>query len=425
MKGLIFTYVLSYGGAVISLFSPHFGLLIYICFSIVRPEYTWHWSVPAGNYSRVVAAGLLTGWLLMGLGRWQFGRAGSVVYALIGYWALTAISIAWAINQQTALQAVEVLTKIVLPFLVGITTIDSVRKIKELAWVILLSQAYVAYEANLSYLGGYNRLHEEGFGGMDNNCNAIAFVTCIGLALFLGLETRRWWLRGLAFVSVAFLAHGILISFSRGGMLALIVTGFVSFLLIRKQALHYIILAITVLLLFRLAGPEVVARFGSAFADREHRDGSAGDRVALWQACWDLMLTHPFGIGADQFGNYVANYGYRAGKLAHSLWLQVGAEVGFAGLGSLLLFYGSCIWRLLPFATDRRAAPDPWLPVAARMVIASLIGFAVSAQFVSLKNLEVPFYITLIGAAVLKLCSQDPVTPEGVPTEYEYAGDNT
>jgi hypothetical protein len=39
------------------------------------------------------------------------------------------------------------------------------------------------------------------------------------------------------------------------------------------------------------------------------------------------------------------------------------------------------------------------------MVIAALVGFSVSAQFVSLKYLEHPYYITLIGAVVLKLMS--------------------
>ena len=38
MKGLLFTYALTYGGAVVSLFNPFYGLLIYVCFAIMRPE---------------------------------------------------------------------------------------------------------------------------------------------------------------------------------------------------------------------------------------------------------------------------------------------------------------------------------------------------------------------------------------------------
>jgi O-antigen ligase len=123
------------------------------------------------------------------------------------------------------------------------------------------------------------------------------------------------------------------------------------------------------------------------------------------------MLKYPWGVGANQFGMVVPEYGFRPGKQAHTLWLQVGAEVGFVGLGCLLLFYGTCIARLWRLAREGAPVTDPWFGAAARMVISGLIGFAVSAQFVSLTTLEVPFYIVLIGAALLKLSGPVPGLP--------------
>src|SRR5262249_25648756 len=82
-KGLIFTYLLTYGGAAASLYRPFYGLLVYICFAIVRPEAMWYWAVPEGNYSRIVAIALLVGWALHGFGSWKLGRAKGVVVALI------------------------------------------------------------------------------------------------------------------------------------------------------------------------------------------------------------------------------------------------------------------------------------------------------------------------------------------------------
>jgi O-antigen ligase len=409
--GLIFTIGLCYGGALVSLFNPFVGLLIYVCFAIVKPEAMWYWSVPEGNYSRIIAIALLVGWMGKGFGSWQFGRGRGIVFAFVGYWLWTASSIVWSIDQGMAMGSVEALTKTLLPFLVGITIIDSVRKLKQLAWIIVLSEGFVAYSLNTFYFEGYNRLLEDGYAGMDNNCNAIAFVTCTGLALFLGLESTKWWLKALAFAAAAFMAHAVLFSFSRGGMLALVVTGIVSFILIPKSPKHYLMLLAAALALVRLAGPQVLARFETSFAAEGARDGSAESRLRLWSACWDLMLKNPMGIGADQFGLMVVNYGFRPGMMAHSIWLQVGAEVGFVGLACLVLFYALCIVRLWPLARQKEAVLDPWLPVAARMVIAALIGFAVSAQFVSLKGLEVPYYIGLLGATVLKLTSMPVETP--------------
>jgi O-antigen ligase len=307
--------------------------------------------------------------------------------------------------------AIEQWSKIVLPFLVGATLIDSVPKLKQLAWVIVLSEGYAALEFNLSYLEGYNRLWLEGFGDMDNNCNAIALVACVGLAFFLGLHAQGWWRKAVAFAAAALMAHAILFSFSRGGMLALCVTGLVAFFLIPKRAGHYMLFALAVALMLRLAGPAVIARFETTFADSATRDESAVSRVELWAACWDSMQKDPLGVGPDQFPLIAPNYGFPLGKEGHTLWLQVGAEQGFLGLACLLLFYGLCVVRLWPLTRERSAVPDPWCRYLARMVIAALVGFAVSAQFVSLKRLEVPYYIVLIGAGVLRVCSARALVP--------------
>jgi hypothetical protein len=44
---------------------------------------------------------------------------------------------------------------------------------------------------------------------------------------------------------------------------------------------------------------------------------------------------------------------------------------------------------------------DAWFADSARMTIASIIGFMVSAQFVSLEALEIPYYVALLGAGSL------------------------
>jgi probable O-glycosylation ligase (exosortase A-associated) len=408
MKGLIATYLLTYGGALAALFDPFAGLLVYVCFSVIRPESLWPWSVSPGNYSRIVAVALLLGWLLKGCGRWDLRRSGAIVAALIGYWAWTLLGALLAPNQDVAWNRAEELTKVVLPFLVGITTIDSVHKLKQLAWVILISQGYVALEFNLSYLAGFNRLQELGFGGMDNNSNAIALDTCVGLGFFLGLATRDLRLKALAFGAAAAIGHAVLLSFSRGGMVGLIVIAVVAFLLIPKRPGHYAAFAVAVLLGLRLAGPQVAERFGTSFAKAEDRDDSSQSRLELWSACLKVMIEKPvLGLGPDHWPLMSAEYGFTKGKEAHSLWMQTGAEQGFPGVGSLLAFYVFCAGRLWSLTRERTPVPDPWVHDSARMVIASLTGFLVSSTFVSLKGLELPYYVVLIGAGALKLSSEE------------------
>src|SRR6476620_1338849 len=92
MKGLLFTYALTYGGAAASLYRPFYGLLIYVAFSILRPESLWHWSVPVGNYSRIVAIALLVGWALNGFGNWQLGRGKALLICFAGFWCWALLS---------------------------------------------------------------------------------------------------------------------------------------------------------------------------------------------------------------------------------------------------------------------------------------------------------------------------------------------
>jgi probable O-glycosylation ligase (exosortase A-associated) len=408
MLGLLFTYCLTIGGAIASLFNPFVGLLVYVCFAVLKPEFVWPWSVPEGNYSRIVALALLAGWALHGFGRRDLGRGKGVILILLGYFAWMILSALQAPNQTLAWEFVEHYAKIVLPILVGITTIGSVRQLKLLAWVILLSQAYPAYELNQTYLGGYNQLKEEGFGGMDNNCYAISLVTCTGLAGFLAWHSERWWQKAVAAACAAFMVHAILFSFSRGGMLGLIVLAAVAFAVMPKRPKEYMAFAVALAVGLALAGPQVRERFGTSFADEGgKREASAESRLVLWSACCDTMKQYPlFGVGPDHMPLRMDQYGFRVGKEAHTLWLQIGAELGFPGMLLLMSYYGVCIIRLLPIALGRTVESDPWLTYLARAVVASVCGFAVSAQFVSLEFLETPYYVALVGAGILKLSAR-------------------
>jgi hypothetical protein len=81
----------------------------------------------------------------------------------------------------------------------------------------------------------------------------------------------------------------------------------------------------------------------------------------------------------------------------------------------LVSFYACCVWRLWPYVKRSDEQVDPWFTDTARMVIAALTGFAVSAQFVSLPGLEAPYYIVLLGAGALKLLSLEPVATDATP----------
>jgi len=405
MKGLIYTYGMTALGAAASIFYPLVGLMIFINFAIVQPSSMWYWSVPQYNYSRILAIAVGIGWLIKGFGNWRLGRSMPVVLALSGFFLWCCLGYAACDYPPVAEGFVVSLAKILFPFLVGITLINDVPKLKVLGWTLALSQGYVAYEMNLSYYAGVNRVATVGFAGMDNNYVAVAMVTGAGLAFFLGLGERRIWLKAIAFLAAVLMAHTVMFSWSRGGMLGLIVTAVVGFLLVVKKPTHFVFFVLILLVGLRLAGPQVRQRFSSVFVDPAERDRSASSRLESWAACWDVMYKQPvLGVGPNHWPIRAGAYGH-PGVEAHSLWLQTGAELGFPGLIFLLCFYGFCMIRLWPLTRKKTPVADPWLRDVARMVIASLVGFGVAGQFVSISGLELPYYIVLFGAGALKLNS--------------------
>jgi len=138
----------------------------------------------------------------------------------------------------------------------------------------------------------------------------------------------------------------------------------------------------------------------------------------MWEDMWDSMLHNPMlGVGPNHWPLTAPQYGWRLGKEGHSLWLQTGAELGFPGLFFLAMFYLLCLIRLWPIIRSRIHNQDPFIKNIGRMVIAGDVGFIVAAQFVSLETLEVPYYLTLLGAGALQLIplpESSPVMARGM-----------
>ena len=240
------------------------------------------------------------------------------------------------------------------------------RQLKLLAWVILLSQAYPAFELNLTYFGGYNQLKEEGFAGMDNNSYAISLVTCTGLAGFLAWHSERWWQKALAAASAAFMGHAILFSFlprwharadrAGRGRLRDHAQGAEGVHGIRSWLWWWVL---------ALAGKEVRERFGTSFAQEDGtREASAESRLVLWAACWDTIQKNPvLGVGPDHMPLRMEQYGFMKGKEAHTLWLQIGAELGLPGMVLLMSYYGFALSGSGRSLAEKRPFPIPGSPI--------------------------------------------------------------
>jgi hypothetical protein len=169
---------------------------------------------------------------------------------------------------------------------------------------------------------GYN-IAAEGFGGMDNNCFGVSLVATIGPAVALFMGAKKWWEKALAAGAAALILHTILLTFSRGAMVGLLIVGFTAFLLMPKRPKQLAVLALLGLIALRLTGPQLMARYATAVAQDEERDASAESRFDLWRDCLKIFSEKPvFGVGPGNFRVVAASLGWAPGKQAHSTWMQ-------------------------------------------------------------------------------------------------------
>jgi probable O-glycosylation ligase (exosortase A-associated) len=413
MKGLILIYGVAGLGSIAALRSPMIGLFIYVGFAVLRPQGIWGWAGDLTGVSLVVGIATLIGWLFKGFGNLRFGRGRPIVIALCVFFVWAAFSAMQAADKDVAYDSLITMAKFVMPFLIGVTVLETEEQSRWMLWVIVLAQGYVGFEMNLAYLKGYN-LAGDGFAGMDNNCFGVALVSTVGPALALVMGAKKWWERLLGTAAAALMLHTILLTFSRGALVGLLIVGATAFVIMPKRPKYIAALGLALIVAVRFTGPQLAERYSSTFASADERDSSSESRIDLWRDCFDIALGRPlFGVGPANFPVIAKDRGWTEGKQAHSVWMQTLAENGFPGVAALFIFFALAVVKLWPLARMKQTPENRYTVAVATGIITSIAGFMVAGQFVSLAGLEIPYYTTMVGVVLLK--SAKPSSPVPVP----------
>lgn len=412
MKGLVLVYIVTAAGSLCALRYPLIGLCVYVAYATMRPQFIFGWAGDISNTSLIVGVAFLVGWAFQGFGSWRLGRNRGVVVSLLLFTGWYGISALLAKDTAASFAAYVELLKIVVPFLVGVTLVRQQQGSRALMWTIVLSMGYVGFEMNLEYLRGFNAIAELGFGGMDNNSFGAALVAALGPAVALMLTSTVWYGRLLAAVSAGLILHTTLLTFSRGAMIGLLAVGAGAVVIMPKRPKYIGAVVLIALLAVRLTGPQLAARYSTAFVSEDERDWSAESRVDLWRDCWKVVQSRPFfGVGPGNWPLVAASYGWTEGKSAHSVWMETAADVGLPGVLFLMLFFASSVRTMWRLARTKPTDANRYEVGAATGVVLSIIGFSVAGVFVSVQGLELPYYIVMAGAALLNTIPDEVPQP--------------
>jgi O-antigen ligase len=289
-------------------------------------------------------------------------------------------------------------------FIVMVNAVRTEARLKGLLFLALAAGIWLSlgaindYRLGLLTVEGY-RASGRGVGIFGNtNDMALHLLTILPISIVLFFGSRGTARRVLYGACAALMMAAIVLSYSRGAFIGLVVI--LIFLAMRMG--HYnrlgIVLAIltigTALLLF--APGNYAGRILSIFIPSLDPVGSAGARRGELFRSLYVALRHPFlGIG---MGNYAPEMSYR-GLVTHNSYTQVAAEMGIAALVCYTMFIVSPLRKLGQIAREtfdaRNNSHFYYMSVGLQ---AGLIGYMVSSFFLSVAYTWYVFY--LVGYAI-------------------------
>jgi O-antigen ligase len=285
--------------------------------------------------------GILAGAVLLGAGliERRLGRppGAALWWGVFMLWAL--LSAMWAMDPERVLQRMPTAVSLAALYLVAMCFRPSRR---ELYWVCALTVLGGVVASALAYWFGLNELATGGaargrlmLNEMDSNPNMLGRVLLLPLALaiagFVGGRGLIW--RGLTVGCVAFIALGVLISMSRGAVVA---TAAIMLILLYRLRARWQFIAIIVLLL-------VAATFApDTFYQRiddvvSGKDDTGSGRLDIWRTAFEVWeQAGVLGVGLDNFPLLYKAAVPGSGTSTHNTYLTALLDLGVPGLAMML-----------------------------------------------------------------------------------------
>ena len=341
-----------------------------------------------------------------------------LTFLLVSYTAVLLLTTTFARDPRIADQRVLESVKSFGVFLLVVALASNVRRLFVAASTLVVSATF------LSLLGIYQTLtgnYARWFGGFarvknaqiysdvfqpriagplgDPNFFAQILLLAVPVALFIGWESRgkvRW----LAFGCAAIIVAATLLTYSRGGMLALgviLVLALIAHRVDRRRMIGGVAALVVLLLLLpasftrRFVTIEQILPGGG---ETIHRDSSFEKRRLLTATAWVTFKNNPLlGVGAGNYTVWFDHYAEQVGSEArgyddpgeihypHNLYLEIAAETGVLGL---VIFAAIVAMTLAHLRSANRALADEGLREAAGVAKAlelAVIGYLISALF--------------------------------------------
>ncbi len=399
---------------------PWIGVLVFAWISYMNPHrYAWGMA-QSFQVAMVVAVATLSGLFFTRERRpvpWT--RETRLMAAL---WALFTFTTFFALNQADAWDEWQRVSKILLMTFVTLILIDNVEKLRYLLLTIALSIGAIGLKGGLWVIGsgGQHRVYGPRASFLaDNNDLALALCMTLPLLLYLAKAEPRRWLRLLLRVCFVMTALAIIFTYSRGGLLTLLLVAFMLLMEAKRKSLALLTLGTAALVVVWIVPPHWVQRIETVGSYAEDR--SAQGRFNAWHLAWKLALARPLTGGG--FETFIPEVFWKYApeiddaRDVHSIYFQVLGEHGFVALGLYLALLVSCLRTLTRLKkTFHGAKKFERLRHYPAMVRISILAYMSGGLFLGKAYFDL-FYHLVAAVIILDMIARQPELLGSTPAE--------
>lgn len=327
------------------IFLVAFGVVVYTIPSAWIEGLAW---LRPALLTSALAAGLM---VLRRIGKAEpFILDGRRGLALLGFVALCAASTAWSIAPEVSRTTGNDLIKLAAIYFTLINVVTTPKRLMVFCGAIVIASMVTSVGVIQWYLSGEDLV--EGYRGRwhgvyaDPNHMAMDVGLIVPLAVaFVGRRKNPMWLRTICVIAAALAVTAVVFSHSRGGFIGLCV-GMVIWALRENRRLKSLLFAGAFAIGLLIFAP-------SSFWERNEtvttfdQDLSALGRVHAWEVAAGISRDHPVvGVGAGGFRYAWPLYAppeATTAFVAHNIFLDVVAEVGWVGMLLFMIFMASAV----------------------------------------------------------------------------------
>jgi len=411
MRGIVLALII-FGTIPFILTNPYVGLLVWSWIGYMNPHrltYGFAYSFP---WVMLIAIVTLVSLAISKESKKIPWSTVSVLLALFLLW--TGFTTYFAVMQDSAWDKWQQLAKTLVMVFVTLMLVNTRKRMDWLVWVIAVSLGFYGIKGGLFTMLGGGASHVLGPAGSfigENNSIALALCMTLPFMRYLQLHSARKWVRVGLGVSMLLTGIAVLGTYSRGGLIALVVVAGALVLKSRGRVAIVATMLMVGLIAWHFMPPQWTERMDTLQHATE--TDSAETRIQSWEFSANVALHRPLlggGFNIYESRPMWQRYGPEGAKprAVHSIYFRILGEQGFVGLA---LFLGLLVasWRNCSRVRKRtRQIGDmKWAFDLASMLQVSLVAFAAAGAFLPMSYFDLSYQLMALSALLVVCCTRE------------------